>query len=206
MHDDARVEFFNGIAGDWDGWEDMDRLRAGLDDGLREFGVGPGETVADIGCGTGNLTRASLDRRSGEGRVVAVDFSPGMIAVARRKIPDARVSWNVADARRLPVGDARCDRVFCLGVWPHFDDPAAVAREVFRVLRPGGLLHVWHLASRERINQIHAGKGGAIGRDLLAPAGATAAVRESGGCRIEAVEDTERRYLVTARRPQEQPG
>jgi len=206
MDADPRVAFFDGIAADWDGWEDQERLRGLLDQGLEEFGVGPGETVVDIGCGTGNLTRALLDRLSTKGRVVAVDFSPGMVAVARRKIADPRVAWNIADARRLPMEDGWCDRVFCLGVWPHFEDPAAVAREVFRVLRPGGRLHVWHLISRQRVNEIHSSKGGAVGRDLLAPAEETAAVLASAGFGIEALEDSERRYLVSARRPGESPG
>lgn len=203
MPDDPRVAFFDAIARDWDGWEDLDRLRLLLQEGLSELGVGPRETVVDIGCGTGNLTRAILDCLSPEGRVVAVDFSPAMIAVAREKIHDGRVSWNVADACRLPIGDGRCDRVFCLGVWPHFRDPDGVAREVFRVLRPGGLLHVWHLISRQRVNEIHQGKGGPVGSDLLAPGDQTAALLESVGFEVRTMEDTERRYLVTGEKPRE---
>jgi len=196
--EDARTAYFDSIAERWDGWEDLPALEARLAAGLERLGVGPDERVLDAGCGTGNLTRALLDRLSGSGRVLAVDLSPRMIDAARRKAPDPRADWLVADIRRLPVPAATFDRAICFSVWPHLDDRAAAAAEIFRVLKPGGRLDIWHLASRAKINAVHAGAGGAIGSDLLPPARETADLLSRHGFRPATVIDDDGQYLVTA--------
>jgi demethylmenaquinone methyltransferase/2-methoxy-6-polyprenyl-1,4-benzoquinol methylase len=198
MTDNPKTAFFDGIAEKWDGWEDLAAMRARLAEGLEELGVGANETVLDVGCGTGNLTLALLARLSPEGRVVAVDISTRMIAEARRKVSDPRVAWHAADAARLPLPDASCDRAICCAVWPHFDDRAAAAAELRRVLRPAGLLHVWHLVPRGRVNEIHAAAGEAVSRDALEPAREAARLLERLGFVVTAAVDDARRYLVTA--------
>jgi demethylmenaquinone methyltransferase/2-methoxy-6-polyprenyl-1,4-benzoquinol methylase len=201
MIENPRTAFFDGIADKWDSWEDLPALATRLAAGLAQLGLRPDEVVLDVGCGTGNLTQALLAWLSPQGRVVAVDIAPRMIETARRKVPDARVEWHVADARSLPLPDASVDRVFCYSVWPHFDDCAAVAAELRRVLRPGGCLHVWHLAARERINEIHSSSGEAVGHDMLPPADETAALLARVGFSIMKVFEDQERYWITAVNP-----
>ncbi len=198
----ARAAYFDSIAERWDGWEDLSALEARLAAGLERLGVGPDERVVDVGCGTGNLTRALLARLSAAGRVLAVDLSPRMIDTARRKVRDPRADWLVADARRLPVRDASYDRVICFSVWPHIDDRAGAAVEFARVLKPGGRLDIWHLASRAKINAIHIGAGGAVGEDLLPPVGETADLLRRHGFSIAAAVEDDEGYLVAAVRPE----
>ncbi len=202
MIPNPRTAFFDGIADQWDGWDDLAALERKLAASLEELGVGMDERVLDLGCGTGNLTRALLARLSPAGRVFAVDISPRMLEVARRKIADPRVTWHAADARRLPLGDAACDRILCCSVWPHLDDRAAVTAELGRVLAPGGALHVWHLIPRERVNAIHAGAGEAVRGDVLPPAEQTAAQLAGTGFRVVTASEAGDRYLVTAVKPE----
>jgi len=201
MNGGARASYFDSIAGSWDGWEDLPLAAARLGAGLEEFGLAPDETVVDVGCGTGNLTLALLARLSAAGRIIAVDLAARMIAEARRKVRDPRVDWLVADARRLPLPDRSCDRMIFFSVWPHIDDPGEAVREAGRVLRPGGRLHIWHLASREKINAVHASVEGPIRGDLLVPAFETAALVGRNGFAVETAVDGRDRYLVTASRP-----
>jgi demethylmenaquinone methyltransferase/2-methoxy-6-polyprenyl-1,4-benzoquinol methylase len=200
----AKVRFFDGIAEKWDGWEDLDGVAAKLSAGLDELGVGPGESVVDVGCGTGNLTKALLQKVSPGGRIVAVDFSPEMVSQAKAKVSDPQVEWHVTDVTDIPAEDESMDRVICFSVWPHFDDPAAAVRELRRLLGPSGKLHVWHLSSRATINEIHASAGEAVCDDVLGPAEETANLIEGLGFSIEEVVDDDVRYLVTATK-KEQP-
>lgn len=203
MSTEAKAAFFDGIADRWDGWEDLPALAENLSRGLDEFGVAENETILDVGCGTGNLTRVLLSRLSHEGRVVAIDISQGMIEMARMKIDDARVTWHVSDAKAVPVSGDSVDRIICFSVWPHFDDPEAVIEEWNRLLRPSGSLHVWHLSSRDTINEIHASAGDAVAKDVLVPATDTARLLQKHGLEPCEIEDNEYRYLVSARKPRD---
>jgi len=194
----AKAEYFDGIAEKWDGWNDLPTVAQRFGAGLDTLGVRPEETVLDIGCGTGNLTLALLAKLSPSGRVAAVDIAARMIEIAKRKIEDPRVEWHLADICRLPLPDSCADRAICFSVWPHVDDREAAAAELRRVLKPGGLLHVWHLSSRAKINEIHSSAGEAVQHDMLPPATETASLLSRCGFHVATAIDDEEQYLVSA--------
>jgi ubiquinone/menaquinone biosynthesis C-methylase UbiE len=122
-------------------------LTLGRERALRErmadlAGLAPGESVLDVGCGTGALALVARQRVGPSGAVHGVDASPEMIAQAIRKAATARLraSFQVARAQALPFPTARFDVVLCTLMLHHL--PRAVrdecAREIRRVLRPGG--------------------------------------------------------------------
>ena len=95
--------------------------------------------VLDIGCGAGNVARAIAESRP-ELRVHGVDVSAGALEVARRAAPE--VDFQLAAAESLPFQDESMSAVVMLDVLEHLENPAAVLREIRRVLRPGGLFHI----------------------------------------------------------------
>ncbi|MFP4624806.1 MAG: class I SAM-dependent methyltransferase [Gemmatimonadota bacterium] len=197
---DARA-FFDDIARDWDDRIATPSFMRRLTDVVDQLGVEPHEHVLDVGCGTGNLTRVLLDRLSPRGRVTAVDFSEPMLEIARGKIDDGRVTWLNADAKELPLPDAAFDHVICFSAWPHFTEHPRVAAGLFRVTRPGGMLHVVHIDGRETINQVHRDAGAAVARHALRDATELSALFASVGFDEVARIDTADEYRVTVRRP-----
>ncbi|WP_243064903.1 demethylmenaquinone methyltransferase [Humibacter sp. RRB41] len=100
----------------------------------------PGQLILDVAAGTGTSS-ASL-ARSGA-RVVAADFSPGMIAVGRqRQAGNTNVEFVQADATQLPFDDDSFDAVTISFGLRNIVDPAAALAEFFRVTKPGGRLVV----------------------------------------------------------------
>jgi ubiquinone/menaquinone biosynthesis C-methylase UbiE len=197
----GRRRFFDDVAPRWDELVATSGFLGRLAGAAAALDVAPDETVVDLGCGTGNLTRL-LAGRLAAGHVLAVDYSMPMLARARHKLGGAapsRVSWLCAGAAALPVASGAAHRVVCFSAWPHFDHPDVVAAELARVLRPGGLAHVLHVDSRETINRIHRHAAPAVANDLLPPAAELAALFGAAGLDVVEATDTAHRYLVTAR-------
>lgn len=96
-----------------------------------------GERILDVAAGTGTSSAALA--RSGA-RVVAVDFSPGMIAEGRRR--HKKIEFVEADAEKLPFGDNEFDAVTISFGLRNVNDPKKALSEMYRVLKPGGRLVV----------------------------------------------------------------
>ena len=94
------------------------------------------ERALDLGCGTGPYL-GLLARLATE--VVGVDVAPGMIEEARRNLPPQahNVRLIAASVFDLPFPDEHFDVGVCVGVLEYFDDPVAVLRAAFRVMKPG---------------------------------------------------------------------
>lgn len=101
------------------------------------------ERVVEIGCGTGKNTEWLC---RGVRSVVAIDFSPRMLAVARTKLAGEAVEFVQADAQRpWPFDDASVDLVTCNLVLEHAPELAPAISEAARTLLPGGHLFVSEL-------------------------------------------------------------
>lgn len=134
-----------------------------------------GERVLDVGCGNGAYLRGLVPLAGPRGRVLGFDLSRGMLA-------DVVELWNpalprpllaVADTQALPLPDASCDVALAMHMLYHVPDIGRAARELRRVLRPGGVLlaatnHDEHL--RELRDAYHAAVatvgGGPVAEEL----------------------------------------
>ncbi|MEC3957512.1 methyltransferase domain-containing protein [Nocardia sp. CDC153] len=101
----------------------------------------PGERMLEIGPGTGLQTLAVADRLGPAGRVDIVDIQQEMLDhVERRARHLGTVVPTRSDARELPFAAGTFDAAYMVTVLGEIGDPAAVLREMTRVLKPGGRL------------------------------------------------------------------
>ncbi len=101
---------------------------------VRLAGIGPGDTVVDLGCGTGDMCELAAGAGA---RVIGVDFSVGMLAGARERGIGELVR---ADAAALPLPDASATVVVCTFALRNFVSIPTVLTEAARILRAGGRL------------------------------------------------------------------
>lgn len=112
-----------------------------------------GETILEIGFGTGNSLIKFAKQVGPSGAVYGTDVSAGMLAVAQKKIDSQKgvtnVQLQVGDARKLSYPNDTFDVVFAsftLELFPLEDIPAVLA-EIKRVLKPGGRLGIVSMAT-----------------------------------------------------------
>jgi SAM-dependent methyltransferase len=129
------------LAGELDG-KPFDR---GLLDGFVAL-AGPG-LLADVGCGPGHVTRFLAARHA---RVMGIDLSPGMIAIARQRAPE--LAYAVGSMLQLPIPDGAWSAAIALYSIIHLSaaERTVACREFARTVRPGGwLLLAFHVDSPE---------------------------------------------------------
>jgi ubiquinone/menaquinone biosynthesis C-methylase UbiE/DNA-binding transcriptional ArsR family regulator len=177
-------EFFASSAGQWDRVRDElfgDRFHLAALAGFCQRSW----TVADLGCGTGQVTEALAPFVA---RVIAVDASAAMLQAAKKRL---RAFDNV-DLRRgeleaLPIDDGAVDATTLMLVLHHVPEPERALAEVARVLKPGGTLvlvdmlphdrehyrqqmgHVWMGFSDEQIHRLLGESGFVETRSITLP-------------------------------------
>lgn len=115
---------------------------------LDRAGLARGDAVLDVAAGTGIVTRLAAERVGPSGRVVACDISPAMVETIAARPPtsgSAPIDPVLAPADALGLDDGVFDVAVCQQGMPFFGDRAGAARELRRVLRPGGraAVEVW---------------------------------------------------------------
>ena len=111
-------------------------IEATLRETLSRLELQPGESLVDVGCGTGALLEALL-ATGREGQLSGVDPSPEMLEVARGRLGEA-VLLKQSHVESLPFPDEAFDVVVSTNAFHYFRNPPAALEEMARVLRPYG--------------------------------------------------------------------
>jgi Methylase involved in ubiquinone/menaquinone biosynthesis len=145
-------KFFSSAAGQWD------RLRVELF-GKRADLIGllglfdENWTVADLGCGTGQLAESLSPFVAS---VIAVDDSAAMLSAARRRLASAtNVDVRSGRLESLPIEDGSVDAALLFLVMHYVAEPADAISEAYRVLKPGGRLLIVDMMPHDREDLLH---------------------------------------------------
>jgi ubiquinone/menaquinone biosynthesis C-methylase UbiE len=94
--------------------------------------------VLEIACGTGRVTNHLIEIIGENGKILATDLNSDMIAIAKTRVTDKRVEWQIADAQKLPYHDEAFDHVICQFGVMFFPDKLKAFKEAQRVLNKKG--------------------------------------------------------------------
>jgi SAM-dependent methyltransferase len=137
-----QIEYWNGSAAET--WvAQQERLDRQLDPlgraALRALALRRGESVLDVGCGSGQTTLQIASAVGSGGRVLGIDISTPLLAAAQRRNPPAHVRFERADAQTHAF-DAPFDAIYSRFGVMFFADPVAAFANLRRALKPGGRL------------------------------------------------------------------
>jgi ubiquinone/menaquinone biosynthesis C-methylase UbiE len=133
----------------------MKRATFGREAKLRQVtvdlaGVKPGDSVLEVGCGTGTLTLTAKKAAGASSKVFGIDIIPGMIEASRRKAAEAgeEIDFREGSVAKIPFDKNTFDVVLCSFMIFHMSEETRRKgiSEVFRVLKPGGRWLILDLA------------------------------------------------------------
>jgi ubiquinone/menaquinone biosynthesis C-methylase UbiE len=108
-------------------------------------GIKPGDSVLEIGCGTGSLTLVAK-AKAGQGKVCGIDAAPEMVEVAQAKAARAgsAIEFKQGFLQEIPYPDQSFDQVLCSFMIFHTSQGVRVKgfAEIARVLKPGGRVFI----------------------------------------------------------------
>ena len=108
---------------------------------INRAGLKPGERALDLGAGTGSVALWAATLVAPGGSVMGIDISSEMLALARRRAEELgldNISFREGRAEAIPAADAAFDVALASLSLMYVIDRAAAAREIARVIRPGG--------------------------------------------------------------------
>ncbi len=110
---------------------------------VQQANIQPMMKALDLGCGTGTLT-LMLKRAYPDAQITGLDGDSEVLEIARNKTRGVEIRWDEGLASSLPYPDSTFDRVVTSLVIHHLvtDDKRRAFKEIFRVLKPHGELHV----------------------------------------------------------------
>jgi ubiquinone/menaquinone biosynthesis C-methylase UbiE len=197
-----RQTFFNRAAENWDKEYDKPKLRAFLTQFVPSFGLSAGQSILDVGTGTGILIPFLHRVVGSKGHITAIDYAQGMVDICRTKFAHLpNVSVMVCNAENLQFPDASFDAVVCFGVFPHLDNKEVALSQFYRVLKTKGRLIIAHALSSAEIKSHHQNAPSVVVNDVLPTEKEMKILLQQSGFTGMRIADKQGSYLCSSKKP-----
>lgn len=166
---------------------------------IQETGIKFGTRIIEPGCGTGRLTKILSDTIGDEGRLIAFDISPKMIAKCHSRLEHiGNVEMYLGTTENFLFERQTFDIVLCHQVFPHFDDKPLAVRLLANALKPDGKFIVFHFKNSAWINDLHRKAHPAVMVDMIPSEKEMKAMFEAAGMKIDELRDDNQGYYLKA--------
>ena len=125
---------------------------------LSEVGISDGQSVLDFGCGSGTYSIPAAKLVGRDGRIYSLDVSQGALKklsrMAKKEGVDNIITLLSSDDVEIPISNERLNNVLLIDVLQEISDKNTLFKEIYRILRPDGLMTVYpmHIDADEVIN------------------------------------------------------
>lgn len=187
--------FFDKLAPTWDSNESRSTPEK-VREILSYFDLKDGQKVLDLGTGTGVLLPYIAEKIGETGKITAVDYSEGMLAIAKKKYPDLKPAPEFInmDFENENIDDSY-DRIILYCVYPHLHEPVETLKWLRGVnLNPEGKIFIAFPSGADFINNIHKEKHSES--DMLPSPNVLADRLQSCGLKVEVLADSNEAYVV----------
>lgn len=157
-----RKDFFNEHAEKWQDMFYKDKSTGRYDKYKRDFDrlfslipIKEGDTVLDVGCGTGILVPFILNYIKEKGILYELDYAERMLQTNKKMHKDDNIIFILADAEDAPLADGSCDLIICFSCFPHFHDKIKAMKKLANILKYNGFFIISHFDSSDGINRHH---------------------------------------------------
>jgi demethylmenaquinone methyltransferase/2-methoxy-6-polyprenyl-1,4-benzoquinol methylase len=163
------IEYFNNLGPVWDEHVGNDNeRRENIRTVFNMIDLRPGYRVLDVGSGNGVLLPVIEEKIGAEGAITAVDSAPSMIERAKQLHTAYRnIEYMAGIIEDISFEPESYDAVLCFAVFPHISNKVKALQNFNRLIKPGGLLYIFHLADTASLNSFHSSLNSPVRHDLL---------------------------------------
>jgi len=160
----SKKNFFNQMAEKWDKDDKVspEKYRRIIS----EIKIKKGQNVLDVGTGTGVLIPYLLEIEK-EINIFAIDIAEKMIEKFREKNYPPNVKSFVMDIKKTIFNDNFFDIIIANACYPHFEEKATALKEIYRLLKKGGIFIISHPTGRKFVNELHRKTHPLIAKDKI---------------------------------------